>query len=102
MSSLSFRCLLLLSSTTGSGNCHHWLRKILLAIDDTSVLLLHSIVEEHLESLVDHVSFLFLRDVPSPEGIVDTKHLLEVESVAGSFESLRPVVVVAVDRRLDT
>ena len=66
------------------------------------MLLLHSVIEEHLKSLVDHVSFLLLRDVPSPEGIVDTKHILEVESVAGIFESLRPVVVVAVFRRLDT
>ena len=49
-----------------------------------------------MESLVDHGGFLFLRDVPSPEGITGAKHLLEVESVAGIFESLRPIDVVAV------
>ena len=63
--------------------------------------LLHSIIEEHLKSLVDHVSFLFLREVLSLVDIVD-KHLLEVERVAGIFESVRPVVVVAVDGWLGT
>ena len=72
------------------------MRKFLSSIDVINLLLLHSIVEEHLESLVDHGGFLFLRDVPSPEGITGAKHLLEVESVAGIFESLRPIDVVAV------
>ena len=60
------------------------------------MLTLHSIIEEHLESLVNHDSFLFLRDAPSPDGAADTKHLIEVESEAGVFETLRPIVVVAV------
>ena len=98
---LPFRSLLLLSSTTGRGNYILWLSKILLAIDVISMPLLHSIIEEHLKSLVDHVSFLFLREVLSLVDIVD-KHLLEVERVAGIFESVRPVVVVAVDGWLGT
>ena len=62
--------------------------------------MLHRIIQENLEGLVDHGGLLFLREVLRTRGIAGSEHMLLVEHGARIFESLRPVAVVAVFGRL--
>ena len=96
----SFWWLLPFSPAPG-GYYNHWFRKILLRFDAVSaLLLLSSIVQEDLESLVDQFGFLFWCQVPRFIYIASTKHVCEVERETSIFELLRPIAVVAAFGRL--